>query len=76
MEINKIYNQDCIHGMKKIEDNSIATCITDPPYNYEFIGKNWDNEEIKRRINKVKKGGKSKEKGGAPHLSLSTLGSR
>lgn len=59
MEINKIYNQDCIHGMKKIEDNSIATCITDPPYNYEFIGKNWDNEEIKRRINKVKKGGKT-----------------
>lgn len=59
MEINKIYNDDCIQGMKKIEDNFIATCITDPPYNYEFIGKNWDNEEIERRINKVKKGGKT-----------------
>ena len=36
--------------MKEIDDNSIAGCITDPPYNYEFIGRNWDDEEIERRI--------------------------
>ncbi len=29
---NKIYNMDCIEGMKQIEDNSIDCVITDPPY--------------------------------------------
>lgn len=53
IEINKIYNEDCRIGMKLIPDNSIATCITDPPYNYEFIGKEWNVEEIKRRLNKT-----------------------
>ena len=40
--------------MKKLEDNSIATCITDPPYNYEFAGHQWDEKEIKRRIEHAK----------------------
>lgn len=52
--LNKIINGNCIEEMKKIPDNSIAVCITDPPYNYEFIGHNWDNEEIKRRTEKAK----------------------
>lgn len=33
MELNKIYNMDCIEGMKLIKDNSIDLTITDPPYN-------------------------------------------
>ena len=34
LEINKIYNEDCIgeKGMCLIEDNSVDLCITDPPY--------------------------------------------
>ena len=52
LELNKIYNEDCITGMKKLDKDSIATCITDPPYNYEFIGQNWDSEEIDRRLEK------------------------
>lgn len=32
METNKIYNMDCIEGIKKIPDCSIDTIITDPPY--------------------------------------------
>ena len=48
--MNEILNQfilgDCIEVMKSIEDCSISTCITDPPYNYEFVGKDWSNEEI------------------------------
>jgi len=59
LNINKIYQEDCCIGMKKIDDNSIATCITDPPYNYEFVGKEWSNQEIERRINKVKKNSKT-----------------
>jgi DNA (cytosine-5-)-methyltransferase len=50
IELNKLYNEDCINFLKKINDNTITTCITDPPYNYEFIGKNWNDKEIKRRL--------------------------
>ena len=40
LELNKIYNMDCLEGMKLIEDNSIDLIVTDPPYN---IGKaKWD----------------------------------
>ena len=32
MEINKVYNKDCLDIMKNIEDNSIDLIVTDPPY--------------------------------------------
>lgn len=31
-ELNKIYNLDCIEGMKEIPDNFIDLIVTDPPY--------------------------------------------
>jgi len=31
LDINKIYNMDCIEGMKLIPDWSIDCIITDPP---------------------------------------------
>lgn len=46
METNKIYNMDCIEGMKQIEDNSIDSIVTDPPYGLGFMGKSWDNSGI------------------------------
>jgi site-specific DNA-methyltransferase (adenine-specific) len=33
MEFNKIYNEDCISGMKKLPDNSVDLIVTSPPYN-------------------------------------------
>jgi len=33
LELNKIYNMDCLDGMKQIDDNSIDLVLTDPPYN-------------------------------------------
>lgn len=40
MELNKIYNEDCLEGMRKLEENSVDLILTDPPYN---IGKDsWD----------------------------------
>ena len=33
LEINKIYNEDCLEGMKKVDDKSIDFIFTDPPYN-------------------------------------------
>ena len=45
MEINKIYNEDCLEGMKRITDNSIDLVVTDPPYTMTKRGKscrpNW-----------------------------------
>ena len=32
MEIDKIYNEDCLVGMKAIPDKSIDLIVTDPPY--------------------------------------------
>ena len=32
METNKIFNEDCLLGIKKIPDNSIDLVIIDPPY--------------------------------------------
>ena len=42
IELNKIHNQDCIEGMKLMEENSVDAIITDPPYGLEFMGKEWD----------------------------------
>ena len=32
MELNKIYNEDCLEGMKRIPDGSVDLIVTDPPY--------------------------------------------
>ena len=33
MELNKIYNMDCLEYMKTLPDNSIHCIVTSPPYN-------------------------------------------
>lgn len=50
---NIIVLGDCIEKMKLIPDCTMAGCVTDPPYNYEFIGRNWDYYEINRRTSRV-----------------------
>ena len=32
LELNKIYNMDCMEGLKQLDDNSINCCVTSPPY--------------------------------------------
>jgi DNA modification methylase len=32
MELNKIYNENCLTGLTMIESNSIDCCVTSPPY--------------------------------------------
>ena len=46
MQTNKIYNMDCIEGMKQLEDNSVDSIVTDPPYELGFMGKSWDASGI------------------------------
>lgn len=53
-ELNKVYSGDCIDVMKKLPEESIACCITDSPYNYEFIGHKWSDSEVVRRTERVK----------------------
>jgi site-specific DNA-methyltransferase (adenine-specific) len=50
METNKIYNEDCLKGMKKIPDESVHLIITDPPFN---IGKEY-NSPYKDKTSKEK----------------------
>ncbi len=44
MELNIIINQNCIEGMKTLEDNTVDLIIADPPYNLSKGGEwKWDN---------------------------------
>ena len=46
MELNKIYNEDCLVGMKKIPDASVDCIICDLPYEVLNRGNEkaqWDN---------------------------------
>ena len=46
IEIDRIYNEDCLEGMKRIDDNSIDCIITDLPngvLNAESEGGSWDS---------------------------------
>jgi len=46
LDLNKIYNMDCLEGMKLLDDNSIDSIVTDPPYELGFMGKKWDSTGI------------------------------
>ena len=51
--LNEILIGDCREVMKSLPENYISACITDPPYNYEFIGHKWDDSEIQRRMERI-----------------------
>jgi len=42
----KLYNGDCLEVLATIPENSVDTCITDPPYELGFMGKKWDSSGI------------------------------
>jgi DNA modification methylase len=50
IELNRIYNEDCLEGMKLLDDNSIDNIVTDPPYELGFMGKKWDSTGIAYNI--------------------------
>jgi site-specific DNA-methyltransferase (adenine-specific) len=61
IEINKIYNGDCLEILKTFEDDFIDSCVTDPPYGINFMNKHWDYElpsvEVFKEILRVLKPG-------------------
>ena len=45
--INKIINQECIEGLKQLEENSVDLCVTSPPYNVGIEYDDWmDNMPV------------------------------
>jgi len=60
LETNKIYNVDCLDGMKQLDDNSIDLTVTSPPYNNlrTYQGFSWNYKETAKQLYRVtKKGG-------------------
>ena len=59
MEIDNIYNMDCLEGMKQIPDGTIDLCVTDPPYLIETKGGGIYTQEDKqyvKELNDIKDG--------------------
>lgn len=38
----EIHNGDCLQVLRTLPDGSVDSCVTDPPYGLEFMGKKWD----------------------------------
>lgn len=60
MEINKIYNEDCLDTMKRMPNNFIDLVVTSPPYDNlrNYHGYSFDFENIAKELFRVtKKGG-------------------
>ena len=59
MEINKIYNENCLDTMARMEDNFIDLTVTSPPYDNlrEYNGYSFDFENIAKELYRVTKVG-------------------
>lgn len=60
MEVNKIYNENCLDTMKRMPDNFIDLTVTSPPYDNlrDYKGYSFDFESIAKELFRVtKKGG-------------------
>ena len=53
MTLDKIYNMDCLEGMRQIEDGTIDLIVTDPPYN---IGKERNSARLGTSSTIIKNG--------------------
>src|ERR1700677_4846294 len=50
---NQILKGDCREVLSSVTEDYFSACVTDPPYNYEFIGRDWDAAEISRRLERI-----------------------
>lgn len=42
MSTVQLHNADCLEIMRTMPDKSVDLVLTDPPYGYSFMGKDWD----------------------------------
>ncbi len=59
LEINKIYNMDCVEGMKLLPNECIDLTVTSPPYDNlrTYKGFTWDFEATAKELYRVTKEG-------------------
>ena len=59
LELNKIYNMDCLEGLKMLDDKSIDLTVTSPPYDNlrTYSGFTFDFEGIAKELHRVTKQG-------------------
>jgi len=50
LSVNKIYNKDCIIGMKAIPDEKIDLVVTDPPFAINFKAKKANYNRTASRV--------------------------
>ena len=57
LEINNVYNLNCIEGMKLIENNTIDLTLTSPPYDdmRNYKGYSFDFENIAKELFRITK---------------------
>lgn len=41
-----IVHADCLEHMKTMDADSVDLIVTDPPYGYSFMGKDWDKAVV------------------------------
>ena len=46
----KLLLGDCIDKLKELDDNSVDSIVTDPPYGLSFMGKTWDYDVPSQEI--------------------------
>ena len=46
LPIDQIVNGDSLNILKEFPDNSVDLICTDPPYGYNFMGKDWDKAVV------------------------------
>ena len=76
MTTNRLLLGDCLPHLRSLEDNSIDTLITDPPYGYSFLGAKWDIDvpsvEIWQECRRVLKPGSMAFVFSAPRADVQT----
>lgn len=54
IEINKIYNEDCMETMKRMPDNFVDLVVTSPPYNFDAgsgLGNKYNGQKDGKSMN-------------------------
>ena len=59
LDINKVYNMDCLQGMKQLDSNSIDLTVTSPPYDNlrDYKGYSFNFKDIAKEMYRVTKHG-------------------
>lgn len=53
LELNTIYNQDCLIGMHHIADKSVDLVLTDPPYGINFNSNRSNDKSYRHKLKSV-----------------------